>query len=435
VIGVSGAAAFRASARQAARGARRHGVILTVAVVALAIAGLFGAVGRGSVPDLPTAEVTRGEFVDTLELRGEIRPLRSVVLTSPMQSGELQIVKLARNGGPVKAGDVVVEFDATTLKRTIQEKQSELKQATAEIEQARAQARITDEQNATALLKAQYDIERARLDLNRGDTVSRVDAENARLSHADAVQRLKELEQKIASDRIGAEADLAAKLRKREKAQFDLRRAEEGLGRLQLKAPTDGIVNVLPNYQAGSMFGNAPEFRQGDRAWAGANILELPDLSAVFLQARLDETDRSRLQPGQEAVVRIEAVPGREFKATINAISLLARVDYMGTWPPPRNFDLDLKLLEVDPRIRPGMTAVARIATERVPNVVLVPAEAVFQQNGSPIVYRLDGSTFEARAVRLARRGKEQAIVASGIEPGDRIATRRPSAAMIEGGR
>ena len=60
-----------------------------------------------------------------------------------MQSGDLQIVKLAANGSMVKAGDVVVVFDASTLQRTMQEKQSELKQADAEIEQATAQARIT----------------------------------------------------------------------------------------------------------------------------------------------------------------------------------------------------------------------------------------------------------------------------------------------------
>ena len=50
------------------------------------------------------------------------------------------------------------------------------------------------------------------------------------------------------------------------------------------------------------MMGAAPEFRQGDRAWAGAAILELPDLSSVHLLARLDESDRSRLKAGQAAV-------------------------------------------------------------------------------------------------------------------------------------
>ncbi len=284
-------------------------------MLVLAGGGLFATVGRGSVPDLPTADVTRGEFVDTLELRGEIRPLRSVVLSSPMQSGELQILKLATNGSKVKAGDVVVQFDGTTLQRTIQEKQSELKQANAEIEQANAQARITNEQNATALMKAKYDIERAKLDINKGDTVSRIENEQAKLALGDAEQRLKELEEKMRSDRTGAEADLSSKLRKREKAIFDLKRAEDGLEKLQLKAPTDGVVNVLPNYRSGNMMGAAPEFRQGDRAWAGAAILELPDLSSVHLLARLDESDRSRLKAGQAASVRIEAVPGNDFKA------------------------------------------------------------------------------------------------------------------------
>ena len=265
-------------------------------LVLLVGGGLFATVGRGSAPDVPTADVTRGEFVDALELRGEIRPLRSVVLSSPMQSGELQILKLANNGSKVKAGDIVVQFDGTTLQRTIQEKQSELKQANAEIEQANAQARIANEQNATALMKSKYDIERAKLDINKGETVSRIENEQAKLSLGDAEQRLKELEVKMRSDKTSAEADLSSKLRKREKAIFDLKRAEDGLEKLQLKAPTDGVVNVLPNYRSGNMMGAAPEFRQGDRAWAGAAILELPDLSSVHLLARLDESDRSRLQ-------------------------------------------------------------------------------------------------------------------------------------------
>jgi multidrug efflux pump subunit AcrA (membrane-fusion protein) len=405
--------------------------LMTMAALVVVGAGLFATVGRGSAPDLPMADVTRGEFVDALELRGEIRPLKSVVLSSPMQSGDLQILTLATNGSRVKAGDIVVQFDGTTLERTIEEKQSELKQANAEIEQVTAQARIANEQNQTALMKSKYDIERARLDINRGETVSRLENEQAKLALADAEQRLKELEEKIRSDKTGADADVYSKVRKREKALFDLKRAQDGLARLQLKAPSDGVVNVLPNYRAGNMMGASPEFREGDRAWAGAAILELPDLSSVHLLARLDESDRSRLQAGQPASVRIEAVPGIDFKARIDSISMLARVDYQGTWPPPRNFDLDLVLIDVDPRIRPGMTAVARIAVERIPNVVLIPSEAVFQHDGATVVYKLQGAEFIERRVQITKRGKEQAIVTSGIAPGDRIATRRPTPEMI----
>ena len=283
----------------------RRGLAAIAVLIVVVAAGAYASVGRDAAPDLPTAEVTRGEFVDALELRGEIRPLRSVVITSPMQSGELQILKLAANGTKVKAGDVVVRFDDTTLQRTIQEKQSELKQANAEIEQANAQSRIAAEQNATAVMKSKYDIERARLDLNRGETVSRIENEQAKLALADAEQKMRELDEKVKSDATAAQADLAARLRKREKALFDLQRAQDGLARLEVKAPSDGVVNILPNYRSGSIMGAAPEFREGDRAWAGAAILELPDLSSVHLLARLDESDRSRLQANQPASVRI----------------------------------------------------------------------------------------------------------------------------------
>jgi len=409
----------------------RRRAIVTIVAVALVVTAAFVSVGRGSAPDLPTAEVTKGQFIDAIEIRGDIRPLKSIVLSAPMQSGELQIVKLAKNGTVVKASDVVIEFDSTTLHRTMQEKQSELRQVEAEIEQATAQASITTEQNQTELMKAKYNIERAKLDLGRGDTVSRIETEQARLSVGDAEQRLRELEAKIESDAASLEADLSNKRQRREKALFDLKHAEAGLQRLQVEAPTDGMINILPNYRSGGPWGSNVEFREGDRAWPGAAILELPDLSSVHLEARLDESDRGRLSVGFDAMIRIEAIPGREFKAKIDLISVLARADYSSGWPPTRNFDLRLVLVEIDPKIRPGMSAVARIATDRVDDVVLVPSEAIFQRDGHPVVYRLDGSEFEERRIEITRRGREQSIVANGVTPGDRIATRRPAVELI----
>lgn len=412
--------------------ARPRRALITLVVIALGVTAAFVGVSRGSAaPDLPTVEVKKGEFIDALEIRGDIRPKKSVVLAAPMQSGELQIVKLAKNGSTVKAGDVVVEFDGSTLRRTMQEKQSELRQAEAEIEQTTAQSRIIKEQNATELMRSKYNIERAKLDVQRGDTVSRIENEQAKLALQDAEQKLRELEAKIKSDNTSSEADLANKQKKREKALFDFQRAERGLKNLQLKAPVDGMVNILPNYRSGGPFGGGEvEFKEGDRAWAGASILELPDLSSVHLEARLDETDRGRLTIAQDAVIRIQAIPDKEFKARIERISVLARADF-SSWPPARLFDLGLILIDLDPKIRPGMSAIARIALDRVPDVILVPSETLFQRDGYPIVYKLDGSEFVEQRVEVKRRGREQAIITSGIAPGDHIATRRPGPDLI----
>jgi RND family efflux transporter MFP subunit len=239
------------------------------------------------------------------------------------------------------------------------------------------------------------------------------------------------LEEKTKSDRTAAEADTAAKRRKREKAMFDLNRAERGLANLELKAPAAGMVNILTNFRSGGMFGGQQEFQEGDRAWPGAAVVELPDLSSVHIEARLDESDRGRLKPQQDATVRIEAIPGHEFRARINSISVLARVDFSSGWPPPKNFDLNLEFVDGDPKMRPGMTAVARIATERTAGVVLIPTEAVFQRDGLPIVYKLDGSQFVETRVTVTKRGREQAIIGSGVSPGDRVATRRPAPDVV----
>jgi multidrug resistance efflux pump len=404
------------------------GVIVAIAAGAAVAMNALG----GTVPNATTVDVTQGEFVDYIQIRGDIRPAKSIVLAAPLQSGgDLQIVKLVKSGSTVKKGDVVVEFDATSLRQRLLERQSELNQALKEIEQTQAQGKITAEQQQTALMKATYDVERAKLDLGKRDLVSRIEYEAAKLSLADAEQRLKEVQAKALSSKAGAEADLVGKLRKRDKAKFDVDRTNAGIEALILRAPADGTVEILPNPRSGGPFSSGVEFREGDRAWAGASILELPDLSSIHLEARLDESDRGRLKVGQSATVRIEAVPGKDFAARVELISVLARVDFSSGWPPVRNFDLGLILEERDPRIRPGMTATARIAADTLPDMTLVPAEAIFQKDGRPIVYRLRGSKFDEQVIDIVRRGREQAAVGAGVSPGDKLAVRRPEPDLV----
>jgi HlyD family secretion protein len=134
---------------------------------------------------------------------------------------------------------------------------------------------------------------------------------------------------------------------------------------------------------------------------------------------------------GQHAAVKIEAVPGKDFSARVDLISVLARVDFSSGWPPVRNFDLGLVLADPDPRIKPGMTATARIAADHLADATLVPVEAIFQKDGRPVVYRLNGSKFDEQSIEIVRRGREQAAVGSGVAPGDKLAVRRPDADLL----
>jgi multidrug efflux pump subunit AcrA (membrane-fusion protein) len=377
--------------------------------------------------------VSRGEFVDVVELRSEIRPVRSVVVSAPAQAGELQIVRLVKNGAKVNAGDVVVEFDDTALKRQEADRRAELKQQEAELEQRRAQSRMADEASATNLMRAQFDVNRAKLDVVDRDFVARIDLELARLTLSDAEQRLIEAEKRQVSDKMAQAMELSRRVRRRDRDRQELERIQGVIASLKVRAPSAGTVSLMPNGRFGRMMGNPQDFREGDRAWGGAAILELPDLSSVHLTARLDEADRGRVEVRQPATVHLDAVPDKVYDSKVSKISILARVDFSTSWPPTRDFDLQLDMNDPDARLKPGMSATVRVAVAKLPNVLVVPSPAVSLVNGRPTVYVQTSRGFDARPVVILKRGREQVALASGVEAGDRLALGNPVAKRTGG--
>ncbi len=404
----------------------RRAITAGVGLLGTVVAAWAYSARRAGEPALPTTTVARGTFTDIVEIRGEVRPVRSTLVMAPANAGELLILKIAKNGTAVKAGEVVAEFDAVTMRRTIQEKQSELRGALAELQQAKAQLTITLEERNRAVRRAQFDVEKAQLSLGDVELVGSIEVERSRLALSDAEQRLREAEAAETAAKVAAASDFAARDRRIEKIKGDLARAEHAVTSLVATAPVDGTINILPNYRSASMMGMPAEFRPGDRTYAGAPVLELPDLSSVFLITRLDEADRGRLRVGQTASIRADAVADQEYEASLTEISLLARVDFSGGWPPTKQFDMRITFTNPDARLRPGMSAVARIGVGQIPDVLIVPAKAIFMEGGRPSVYRFSGRQFAAVPVEVIRRDREQAAVKGDLQPGDRIALVSP---------
>jgi HlyD family secretion protein len=413
---------------------RRKGMATLVAAGFLMVAIGAVALHRTAAPRVPMADVKRGEFVDYVQIRGEIKALRSVQLTAPSIAGDLQIVKLVPTGTMVKAGDVVVQFDMSTLKNTLEQKQSELKSAEADIEHSRAENRLSQEQQATDVLQGRYDVDRAKLDTSQQEILSEIDGAKTRLKLTDAEQKFKELQQKDTSTKASGDAEIESKMLKRDKALFDVRVTERQIASLTLRAPADGMVTIMPNFRARNWMtgGSTPDFKEGDRAWGGAVVAELPDLSVVRASARVDEGDRGRLNPAQTATVRIDAIADKEFQATVGEISPLAKIDY-SSWPFTKNFDIALQIVDADTRIRPGMSTSGRIAVEKIANGILVPPEAVFEKNGGSVAYVLHGSRFEERPVQVTRRSKGELLIASGLQAGEKVALKDPTQEKQQG--
>ncbi|MGC2162248.1 MAG: HlyD family efflux transporter periplasmic adaptor subunit [Silvibacterium sp.] len=349
--------------------------------------------------------------------------MKSVTISAPSDTGDLQILKLTADGTPVKQGDVVVEFDPSKTKQDLAQDQSVLKSAQAEIEQVRAQGRLTEEEDTTAVMKAQYEVELAKLDASKEEIVSRIEGAEANLKLADAEQALREAQAKAKSDHIVDQATIESKKGADSKADYDAQRAAHALASMTLKAPSSGTIGLIPIWHDGGV----TPLKPGDQAWPGAPIAELPDASSLRVAARVDETERGRLALAQSVTVQLDAIADRQFTGKIERIGTIATSDFSAGWPIPQNFDLEIALDQTDPRLKPGMTAQITVIVDRVPNAITIPAQASFMKSGQTVAYVWDGSRFQERVIQVERRSRDRILVASGLHSGDLVALKDPS--------
>jgi len=403
----------------------QHKILAIIIIVLAGSAILLGSVRLGRhPPSVPTVEVTRGDFLDSIEFHGEMKALKSVTISAPADAGDLQIVKLSPEGTSVKPGDVVVEFDKTKTEQDLAQFRSTLRSAEAEIAQARAQARLAAEQDKTAVLKARYDVEGAKLEASKQEIVSKIEGAEARLKLADSQQALSEAEAKEKSDKTLNDATIESKVQASAKAKFDVQRAEHALSQMTLRAPSAGTITLLQHW-AGS---NMATYRTGDRAWPGAAIAELPDANTLRVSARVDETERGRLAAKQSVTVQFNSIADRQFTGHIEQIGEIASLDFSGGWPLTRNFTLYVALDQSDPRFKPGITGDVNVLIEKVPNAIIIPAAAMFQKSGQNVAYVWRSGEFQEIPIQVGRKSGDRILVAKGVSPGDKLALRDPTA-------
>jgi len=374
-----------------------------------------------------TATAQRKDFVEYAELQGSVKAVHSLTVSAPPAAGDLQILKIVPTGTKVKKGDVIVEFDTTTLKQTLAQDQSALKSAEAEIQQAKVAARQKEEQDQTDIMKARFDVETAKMETQKQEILSVIEGQKAKLALADAERKLEEAEDKLKADRASAESNQTGKQKKRDAAEYQVKRDEAQLAALTLRAPADATVLVEDNWQAAAPMQPAAPFKAGDHAFPGMALAQLPDASSVRITARIEEAQRGKVQIKQSAIVRVDAVPDRSYNGTVDEISSTASMDFNAGWPFPKNFTMGIALNEQDDRLTPGMGAKVRVAIDKVTNGLVLPAGSVFRKEGRSVVYLRRGSKFEEQVVEVARRSGDEVLIASGVKEGDVVAMKDPT--------
>lgn len=192
-------------------------------------------------------------------------------------------------------------------------------------------------------------------------------------------------------------------------AQARLALAKATAARLKIVAPFDGIAGIrLVN--------------PGDYLKDGADIVNIEDIDAVFVDFRLPERFQNKLKRGQTALVDMDALPGRKYTAVVQAIDPL--IDANGRSVAVRAC-IDNRQLH----LRPGMFARVNAVFGERDNARVVPEEALVPQGDKQYVIKLlpgpEAQTWVARrvAVQVGIRRPGQAEITRGLEPGDLVVT------------
>ena len=194
-----------------------------------------------------------------------------------------------------------------------------------------------------------------------------------------------------------------------EVAEAKLALAEATAQRLRIVAPFDGVAGIRG-------------VNVGDYLKDGADIVNVEDLDAVYVDFRLPERLQNKVKTGQTARVAFDALPGVQYSAVVLAIN--PQIDADGRSLAVRGC-IDNRRLQ----LRPGMFArVTAVFGERS-DANVVPEEAIVPDGAAPYVLRVvagteeDSQVAKRTPVRLGARTPGFVEVVEGLAPGDVVVT------------
>jgi len=241
----------------------------------------------------------------------------------------------------------------------------------------------------------------------------RLAVERARIEAGEARQALARMEDLFKAEAIPEKRVREARNRERlaaaelEAAQHRLDTYTGGSGGIPLKSPISGTV-VAAGAGAGAAVAD------------GQTLIHVADLAKLWLEVHIPESELGRFTRPGGAFFRLNG----DDKAQVLEAGRNARlVAYGGLVDKDsRTVSAIFEFDNSDGRLRAGMNLPVGIYTGRNEKTLAVPASAVVDNNGTPVVFvQKEGESFERRIVTLGSRDGDWVGVRSGVAAGERV--------------
>lgn len=298
---------------------------------------VFAAGSKEEIILVTTEKVEKRTITQTVAATGKIEPEFKVVIT-PEVTGE--IIELpVKEGDKVRKGQLLIRIKGDQYK-------AQKEQLEAGLQSAKASLKIREAE----LQKITADYNRIK-ELHAKNLASDAEKETAEANY------------------ITAKASYDAAVANVLQSEARLKEILESLYKTTIYSPMDGIITSLKVELGERVLGSG--FTQG------TEIMTVSDLKNIEAVVEVDENDVVLLSIGDTAIVKVDAFKDKEFKGIVTQIGNSAMTRGLGTQEQVVNFEVRIKLLSPDEKLRPGMSCTADIQTETVTDVIAVPIQSV----------------------------------------------------------
>ena len=261
---------------------------------------------------------------------------------------------------------------------------------------------------AQGQLLAELETQSIRLQLKQAEAGVAV----AEASHADALRNKERMDRLIKENAVSemqrekiqlAYDAAAAQL---EQAQAGLNLAKHALDVSIMRAPFAGVV-ASKNAEVGDVINPM----MGGFGGGAGGVLTLMDYSRVKIAVAVSSEDIGRIRKGQEAVLRVGSLPGRDFRGAVRVVNLIAD-------PQNKKFGVEVVIDNPDAALRPGTFGALVFEVRSHENALVVPQLAVLENT---YVFVAEGGKAVKKNVVLGLQNTTMVEVLDGLAEGDAV--------------
>jgi len=358
--------------------------------------------------------VLKGPFRQSVIETGELQAVNASTLSMPrinyIYGYNFKIVGLAEHGKNVHKGDPVINVDPSSVQKYIIEKRESLDNEIASANKLKAQL-INNLQDLKAQLRneqASYEIKKLEMQSSAFETPGKRKVIELEYRQSEIklnkIKRNLELRPKLDS------LDYRIQQIKVKQKENELKAAQETLNLLTVYSPLDGIFVIDVNYRTGQ------PIKVGDEVYLGNPVAKIPDIRTMKVKGIVQENDISKIKPGQNVIIRLDALPSVPFHGQIiNLSKVCVEQDNK------KVFLTEVLISESDLRLKPGMTVSCEYITFEGEDEFYVPNSCILEENKHFYLFTRRRGKIRKTEIKTGPSNNMYTIVSGDLKSGEAL--------------